>query len=123
MLSKLLLLLFLLPLLELYVLLSLAGQIGTLPTLSLVIFTCLAGVLLARNQGLLAVRRLGLKLEERKLPGDEVLNGILVLIGAVLLITPGLVTDTAGFLLLLPATREIAKNIIIRKLEQAMLEG
>ncbi|NLM46844.1 MAG: FxsA family protein [Firmicutes bacterium] len=121
--GKLLLLLLLVPLLELYVLLFLARQIGPLPTLALVLLTCLAGVLLARSQGLSAVHRLGLKLKERKLPGDEVLNGILVLIGAVLLITPGLVTDTAGFLLLLPATREIAKNIIKRKLQQALLEG
>ncbi|HHX73336.1 MAG TPA: FxsA family protein [Firmicutes bacterium] len=123
MLGKLLVLFLLLPFLELYLLLVLGRQIGSLPTLALVVCTGLFGMLLARIQGFLVVRRLVLKLQAGELPGDEILNGILVLLGAVFLLTPGLVTDTAGFLLLLPGTREIARKIIRRKLQQALEEG
>lgn len=105
MIGKLVVLFILLPLIDLYLLLQIAAWIGVLETVALVIVTGIAGGILARRQGVQTVRRVQYRLERGEQPSRELADGALILIGAALLVTPGVVTDAAGFLLLLPLTR------------------
>jgi UPF0716 protein FxsA len=120
---KLLLLFTLFPLLELYLLIELGRRVGVAPTILLVIITGFCGVLLARAQGFWVLKRITANLRQGQLPGEELLDGMAILVGAAFLLTPGLISDTAGLLLLLPGSREVAKRILRRKLKKALEEG
>ena len=121
--AKLLLLFTLGPLVELYLLLELGRRVGPGPTVILVLATGFFGVFLARAQGFLVLRRIIEDLRCGEMPGDELLNGVMVLIGGAFLLTPGLISDTVGFLLLIPATRNRVKKVVLRKLKRALDEG
>jgi UPF0716 protein FxsA len=82
-----------------------AGEIGALPTVGLVVLTALLGSLLVRSEGRATLRRLQQRMQEMERPTDELLDGALILVGGAFLITPGLLTDLTGFLLVLPFTR------------------
>ncbi|MFD2639867.1 FxsA family protein [Piscibacillus salipiscarius] len=84
-----------------------------------IILTGLAGAYLAKYQGTDTLNRARFELSHGRAPTDEILDGIAILVGAVLLFTPGFVTDTIGFLLLIPQTRKPAK-IYIRKIVSEM---
>lgn len=101
-----LLLLFLLvPLAEIYFLIVVGGWIGALPTVLLVVATAVAGASLARHQGFATLQRLQATIARGEAPALEMLEGVLLLIGALLLLTPGFFTDLAGFVCLVPPTR------------------
>ncbi|MGI6658161.1 MAG: FxsA family protein [Dethiobacteraceae bacterium] len=123
MLGRLLLLLIIVPVLELFVLIKVGQQIGVLPTITLVLLTGIIGIMLARTQGLYILTRIVNSLRRGELPGDDLLNGFLVLLGASFLLTPGLITDSAGFLLLLPGTRRPVKAWLYYKLGKALKDG
>ncbi|MCD4844946.1 MAG: membrane protein FxsA [Methanosarcinales archaeon] len=112
MIGTLLVLFVILPFVELYLLIELGSRIGTLPTLGIVVLTGIAGAALAKHQGLSVLQRIQTEMSFGQMPGEIIFDGILVLIGAVLLITPGILTDTIGFLLLIPVTREIFKKYL-----------
>ncbi|MBT9173212.1 MAG: hypothetical protein DDT21_01606 [Syntrophomonadaceae bacterium] len=120
---KLLLLFTLFPLLELYLLIELGRRVGVAPTILLVVITGFCGVLLARAQGFRVLRRITGQLRQGLLPGDELLDGLAILIGAALLLTPGLISDTAGLLLLVPGSRGAVKQYFRSKLRKALEEG
>jgi UPF0716 protein FxsA len=121
--TKLLLLFTLGPLLELYILLQLSGMVGPGPTILVVLATGFFGVFLARAQGFLALGRIANTLRAGELPGDELMDGVLILVGAAFLLTPGLISDATGFMFLIPATRIRVKRFILRKLKKALDEG
>ena len=101
-----LLLLFLLvPLVEIYVMIQVGGIIGALPTVLLVVLTAVAGAALARYQGLATLQRLQATLARGETPAIEMFEGVLLLVGALLLLTPGFITDLLGFVCLIPFTR------------------
>ena len=101
-----LLLLFLLvPLAEIYVMIKVGGIIGALPTVLLVVLTAVAGAALARIQGLATLQRLQATLARGEAPAIEMFEGVLLLVGALLLLTPGFITDLLGFACLIPLTR------------------
>jgi UPF0716 protein FxsA len=102
---KLLLLFILVPALELALLIELGGRLGTLPTLLLLVLTGLLGAYLARRQGLGALRAAQEQMQRGELPAGPIVDGILILVAAVLLITPGVLTDGLGFLLLVRGFR------------------
>lgn len=103
---KIFLLFFLLiPLLELYLLIELGSVIGALPTVLLTIGTAIAGIYLIRQQGMATMMQAQVDLQSGKPPQEAVINGVLIFIGGVLLFIPGLMTDTLGFLLLIPPVR------------------
>ena len=112
MIGTLLVLFVILPFVELYLLIELGSRIGTLPTLGIVVLTGIAGAALAKHQGLSVLQRIQTEMSFGQMPGEIIFDGVLVLIGAVLLITPGILTDTTGFLLLIPVTREIFKKYL-----------
>ena len=100
------------PIVELYVIIQVGGLIGVWPTLALLLADAVLGSLLLRHQGRGAWRRFNQALAERRFPGREVADGLMIAIGGTLLLTPGFVTDIFGVLLLLPPTRAIARRLL-----------
>lgn len=103
----LLLLFTLLPLGELALLLRTGERIGALPTLGIVFLTGVVGAALARWQGLRTLRRLQEELGRGGIPTAPLFDGAMILVAGCLLVTPGLITDTVGFLLLVPPVRAL----------------
>lgn len=95
----------LLPLAEVLLLLRVEGWLGLLPTVGLVVATGLGGAWLARRQGLAVLARLRAEVARGAPPGGPLVEGALLLVAGCLLVTPGLLTDAVGFLLLLPPFR------------------
>ncbi len=100
------------PILELWVIIEVGGLIGIVPTLALLLADSLLGALLLRHQGRGAWERFNKAIAERRFPGREVADGLLITIGATLLLTPGFITDFFGILLLLPPTRAIVRRLL-----------
>ncbi|MFH1569543.1 MAG: FxsA family protein [Gemmatimonadota bacterium] len=109
MLLRLFLVFALLPVAELAVLMQASRTLGLLPTVALVLGTGAAGALLARSQGLRALRRLQEAVARGSFPGREIFDGILILAGGLLLLTPGFITDLLGFAALVPGTRHLIR--------------
>ncbi len=120
---KLLLLFTLGPLLEIYLLIEVGRIIGTMETILLIVFTGVVGAAMARSQGTIILRRLKRNLSEGEMPGEEILNGLCVLLGGALLVTPGLVSDLVGFMLIIPYFRQPVKIYIKNKLKRMLQEG
>lgn len=120
---KLLLLFTLGPLLEIYVLIEIGKLIGTLETVALVVLTGIVGAAMAKSQGFLILQRIRFDLAQGDLPGDELINGLCVLIGGAFLITPGIISDVLGFILILPVTREVIKVFLKRKIDRMLQDG
>jgi UPF0716 protein FxsA len=95
------------PLLEIYFLILVGSWIGALPTVLLVILTAAVGATLARHQGLATLQRLQATLARGEAPAVELFEGVILLVGAVLLLIPGFITDLAGFICLIPAPRRV----------------
>jgi UPF0716 protein FxsA len=104
----LLLLFFTIPLVEIYVLLEVGGAIGVLPTIAMVVLTAVIGAGLIRAQGLATLGRVQQQLERGELPAVGIIEAALLLVAGALLLTPGFVTDTIGFLILVPPLRRWA---------------
>ncbi len=102
------------PIAELYVIIQVGEAIGVWPTLLLLLLDALLGSLLLRHQGRGAWRRFNEALAQRRFPGQEVADGLLIVIGATLLLTPGFISDIFGVFLLIPPTRAIARAILKR---------
>jgi len=100
------------PIVELYVIIQIGSLIGVLPTIALLLADALLGSLLLRHQGRGAWRRFNAALAERRFPGREVADGLLIAIGGTLLLTPGFVTDIVGLILLIPPTRAIVRRLM-----------
>lgn len=122
MLIRLVLLFTLIPLAELMLLLEVGARIGTVATLAVVVATGVAGAVLARAQGLGILRRLRDDLQQGVMPTEVLLDGVLVLAGALLLVTPGLMTDGVGLALLIPPTRTRLKRWLRSKLEERVTQ-
>ncbi|MEF8786845.1 MAG: FxsA family protein [Haloarculaceae archaeon] len=97
--------LLLIPLLEMLLLVVLSTYIGWQVVVLLVVLTALVGMLLVRAQGRQTLRKIQQKTARGELPADELLDGALLLVSGAFLLTPGLVTDVIGFLLVIPFTR------------------
>jgi UPF0716 protein FxsA len=100
------------PIVELYVIIQIGGLIGVVPTIALLLADALLGSLLLRHQGRGAWRRFNTALAERRFPGREVADGLLIAIGGTLLLTPGFVTDIVGLIFLIPPTRAIVRRLM-----------
>ena len=100
-------------LLEIFVLVKVGGFLGAWPTVMFVIITALIGAALVRSQGVQLVQQLQQRLAQGELPGLQLIEGVMLLMTGVLLVTPGFVTDFCGLLLLQPKIRGvIAKKIL-----------
>ena len=112
----LLILLFLaMPLIELALLLKVGSAIGPAATITLVVVTGILGAALARAQGFAVINRVRQELSAGRLPASEMVDGLLIFIGGLVLLTPGLITDALGFSLLIPWVRSGVKLLMSRK--------
>lgn len=120
---KLLVLFIGLPLLELAILVKLGEVIGFWPTIGVVIVTGILGASLARAQGFMVYTRIQSELAAGRIPAGELVDGLLILIGGIVLLTPGLLTDLFGFALLIPWMRVFFKGWLQRKFSGMVQRG
>jgi len=99
------LLLLFIPLIELYFLIQVGGWIGALPTVLLTIATAVGGVALMRSQGLATIQKAQMEMASGASPQTSMLEGVFIFIGGVFLFFPGLISDSLGFILLIPFVR------------------
>ena len=111
------------PLIELYFLIKVGTYIGALNTVLLIIATALLGAYLARLEGLRTLRQINDNLAQGILPAEELIDGLLIFAGGVLLITPGVLTDIFALFLLIPFTRTIFKRWLRRKFDRMVASG
>jgi UPF0716 protein FxsA len=121
MLPLLLLLFLIVPILELYVVIQVGQAIGVLPTIAILIADSVLGGLLMRTQGRAAWRRFNAAVSEGRVPAKEAIDGILVVFGGALLLTPGFLTDVLGVVLLLPVTRPLVRRVLVRRFAGRMV--
>ena len=96
------------------ILIEVGGMIGPLPTVGLVVLTAICGVWLLRLEGMATLTRVQEKLQRGEIPETELLEGIMLIIGGALLLTPGFATDIVGFVCLVPGLRRPLAARIIR---------
>lgn len=111
------------PLLELMILIELGSAFGLAPTIGLVLLTGAIGAWAARTQGFYVLSRIQDELGQNRLPAAQLVDGAMVLVGGVLLITPGLLTDLVGFALMVPAIRAVIRQWLMNKFEKMVREG
>jgi UPF0716 protein FxsA len=102
------------PIAELYVIIQVGQAIGIWPTLALLLADALLGSFLLKHQGRGAWLRFNEALAQRRFPGREVVDGLLIVVGGTLLLAPGFLTDIFGLLLLIPPTRAIVRSVLRR---------
>ncbi len=117
------LLFILLPLAELYLLIQIGQVIGGLGALALVLFTGVVGAYLARMEGLRTLMRAQKALQQGALPAEEMIDGLLIFMAGAVLITPGVITDCLGFLILFPPTRRHFKIWLRRQFDRMVAKG
>jgi UPF0716 protein FxsA len=118
---KLFLLFAILPIVEIAILINVGEQIGGWYTVAIVIVTAFAGAHLVRQQGLSTLMQAQKKMHAGAMPGQEMAEGLLLVIAGVLLVTPGFVTDGIGFLLSLPMTRPLIAKGLVKHLSLKMV--
>lgn len=123
MLFRLILLFTITPIVELFLLLELSKITSVWTTIGIVLVTGVIGASLAKSQGRLIITRIRMELNEGRMPGDQLINGLCVLVGGALLLTPGIITDILGFSLVIPGTREIFKGFVKKILSRRLQDG
>ncbi len=111
------------PLVELALLIEVGRRIGSLYTVAIILVTGVLGAYLARAQGLSVVRQVKARTSRGEIPGNELIDGVLVLTGAAFLITPGVITDLAGLSLVAPPTRRWYRETLKRRLVDLLTGG
>ena len=111
------------PLVELYVIIQVGEAIGVWWTIALLLADSILGSALMRSQGRTVWRRFQEAVAAGRLPHREVADGVLVIFGGALLLTPGFVTDVFGVFLLLPPTRALVRGTLIRRLTFGIMSG
>jgi len=114
MLAKLLLIFILTPMVELFLLIEIGKAIGTLEVILLTIATGIAGAALAKSQGISLLKKIQREMAEGRVPAANLVDGLMILMGGILLLTPGVLTDAFGFLFLIPWTRVFLKKLLMR---------
>lgn len=109
---RLLILFTLVPLIELFLLIKLGELIGVWATVMLVVGTGALGAYLTRLQGLRVLRQVQAEIQEGRVPTDGLLDGLLIVVAGAVLLTPGLITDAMGFILLIPPGRRLIRKAL-----------
>lgn len=105
-------LLLIVPIFEIAVFILIGSEIGVLSTLAMILVTAIIGTILLRQQGLGILQRLQSESRSGHIPGRELVHGAMIMVAGILLLTPGFVTDSIGFLLFVPAFRDLAWNFL-----------
>jgi UPF0716 protein FxsA len=120
---KLLIIFVFVPVMELYILIEASRMIGIGATVGLIMLTGVAGAWLARSQGLEILRRIQQETANGQMPAQTLIDGALILVGGLLLLTPGFFTDALGFSFLVPITRELWRRGLSAWLEKQVRQG
>lgn len=123
MLLKLFLCFTLIPVIELYLLIQIGSVIGGINTILLVILTGFAGAWLARMEGMNTMLKLRTNLQQGLMPAEEMIDAVIIFGAGVVLLTPGLITDGFGLLLLWPPSRNRFKRMLRKKFDQMKAQG
>ena len=107
-----------LPALEIFLFIKIGGHVGALNTVALIFLTAIIGIYFAKLQGIQTLKSGMVNLYQNKMPIYEIMSGTSIAIAALLLIIPGFFTDLIGFLLLIPFTRRIIFNLVLRNKSQ-----
>ena len=111
------------PIVELYILIKIGQLIGALPTIGIVLATGIAGAGLARQQGNRVWFEIQSQMQQGVFPADRLIDGLLLVVAGAVLITPGVITDVLGFLILIPYTRGFIRNWVKLRLQRMMDRG
>ncbi|MFB6801921.1 FxsA family protein [Peribacillus butanolivorans] len=111
------------PVIEIIVLLLSGNVIGFWPTLFLIVATGLIGAYLAKRQGMETWKKAQEQIRYGMMPGNEIIDGICIFLGSALLLSPGLISDIIGLILVFPPTRNLLKPIVIRFIMNRMNKG
>ena len=112
--NSLLLIIIGLPILEIWIMIKIGTQIGALNTILLIFLTAVLGLYFARVQGLSTIKSGFYNLYQNKIPVYEIISGASIAIASVFLIIPGFMTDFVGFVLLIPFTRKLIINYLLK---------
>jgi len=118
--ARLFLLFVTIPVIELFIFLVIGQRIGIPMTLGIILFTGFLGAYLAKSQGLKALARYQESLSRGRLPHEAIIESLLILIAGVLLLTPGFLTDSIGFALLVPSVRTFIRGMIEKSLKERL---
>tara|TARA_B100000575_G_scaffold252846_1_gene221054 strand:- start:1128 stop:1547 length:420 start_codon:yes stop_codon:yes gene_type:complete len=110
-----------LPALEIFLFIKIGGHVGALNTVALIFLTAIIGIYFAKLQGIQTLKSGMVNLYQNKMPIYEIMSGTSIAIAALLLIIPGFFTDLIGFLLLIPFTRRIIFNLVLRNKSQTKM--
>lgn len=121
--TRLLLLFTLVPLLEIYLLIKIGAAIGAFATIAVVVVTGIVGAGLARRQGFVVWLRIQYEMQQGRFPARDLVDGLLILAAGIVLITPGVITDALGFLILIPVTRAPVRRWLQARLDRMMESG
>ena len=109
------------PILELAVIIQVGSSVGVLPTLGLLIVVSIVGAWLVKFQGMGVLMRMRQQLAQGKMPTDELLNGVLILVAGALMLTPGFLTDALGLSLLIPPIRAAIRQMLARRFTRRVI--
>ena len=126
--NTLLLIILFVPLIEIYLFIQIGGQIGAFNTILIIMLTAVIGIYFVRMQGLSTLRSGVSQLYKNQIPVYELISGAALALAAVFLIIPGFATDTIGFFLILPFTRNLIfkylrKKYTTKKVKDDLIEG
>lgn len=119
----LLLLFILVPIAEISIFAWVGGRIGVLGTIAMVLICAMAGAALLRHQGMSTLRRAQAIAAEGRIPSAELADGLVILVAAVMLITPGFLTDAVALLLLLPGPRHLVRRWLVSRVVARAQQG
>ena len=111
------------PIAELYILIKIGSYLGAFNTIFLIVITGILGALLARLEGLRTLRQIMRSMSQGIVPAEELVDSVLIFVAGIVLVTPGVLTDAMGLLLLVPYTRTIFKRWLRRKLDRMVSSG
>ncbi len=117
-----LLLFIVMPIVEIAVLLNVGAVIGWIPTILIVILTAVIGTWMLRQQGLATMMSARARMQSGEMPAQEILEGMLLLVGGALLLTPGFVTDAVGFACLIPPSRKLIARYLSRRAQGGFVQ-
>ena len=111
------------PLLELYVIIEVAGAVGTGQTIGLLILVSVAGAWMVRRSGLGVLNQIRSRVERGELPAAQLVDGLLILLAGALMLTPGFITDAVGLSLLFLPTRIVVRSLLMRHFAKRASSG
>lgn len=114
-LAALILLLVSVPLLELFVIVQVAVGLGAGQTILLLLVVSVVGAWMVRRSGLGVLNQIRARLSQGEIPGNELVDGLLILLAGAFMLTPGFLTDAVGLVMLFPPTRKVVRSVLVRR--------